>query len=106
MVNTGWTGGAYGVGSRFKLNHTRSIIDAIHADKLQNAPTTKDPFFGFDVVTAVDAVPSELLTPKDTWQDKAAYEQTAQRLVVLFQENFKTYAAGVRPEVLAAGPIS
>ncbi len=106
LVNTGWTGGAYGVGSRFKLNHTRSIIDAIHADKLQNAPTTKDPFFGFDVVTAVDAVPSELLTPKDTWQDKAAYEQTAQRLVVLFQENFKTYAAGVRPEVLAAGPIS
>ena len=104
LVNTGWTGGVYGTGSRFKLGYTRAIVDAIHAGTLQQAPTTKDPVFGLEVVTEVNSVPSELLMPRATWQDKSEYDQTAHKLAVLFQENFKKYAEGVRPEVLAAGP--
>ena len=104
LVNTGWTGGAYGVGSRFKLSHTRAIVDAIHSGKLSDVPTITDPHFGLNQLTACEGVPSELLQPREAWSDKAAYDQTAGRLVVLFQENFKTYAPGVRAEVLAAGP--
>ena len=104
LVNTGWTGGAYGKGQRFKLSHTRAIIDAIHAGSLASASSQPDPLFGFDVVDDIEGVPNEILIPKSTWADPTAYDQTAQRLVVLFQENFKSYAAGVRPEVLAAGP--
>ncbi|NND99416.1 MAG: phosphoenolpyruvate carboxykinase (ATP), partial [Pirellulaceae bacterium] len=104
LVNTGWTGGAYGVGSRFKLGYTRAIVDAIQAGKLDGAATVTDEYFGFDIIADCPGVPSELLQPKSTWQDPTSYEQTAQKLVVLFQENFKTYAAGVRPEVQSAGP--
>ena len=104
LVNTGWTGGAYGVGNRFKLAHTRAIIDAIHDGSLGAAPTAKDEYFGLDMVIECKGVPPESLQPKLSWADQAAYAQTAQKLVVLFQENFKTYAGGVRSEVLAAGP--
>lgn len=104
LVNTGWTGGAYGEGSRFKLSHTRSIIDAIHSGKLESAPVEKDEHFGLDIVVECPEVPSELLNPRTTWKDGAAYDQTAQKLVTLFQENFKTYAANVRQEVLDSGP--
>ena len=104
LVNTGWTGGSYGEGNRFKLSHTRAIIDAIHTGELQSAPTAKDEHFGLDIVTECPGVPEELLQPRATWADAGAYDQAAQKLVTLFQENFKTYAANVRPEVLNSGP--
>ena len=104
LVNTGWSGGAYGVGKRIKLNHTRAIIDAIHAGALANAKTKRDPVFGFDVVTEVPGVPAEILVPRETWADKAAYDAAAKKLAGLFLKNFKTYAAGASAEVKAPRP--
>jgi len=105
LVNTGWSGGGYGTGSRMKLRLTRKIIDAIHSGELAKAPTTKDPVFGFDVVTACPDVPAEVLIPRNTWKDKAAYDAAANKLAGLFNNNFKTYAEGVSAEVRAAAPI-
>jgi phosphoenolpyruvate carboxykinase (ATP) len=104
LVNTGWTGGGYGTGSRMKLSLTRRIIDAIHSGELAKAPTQKDPVFGFDVVTACPEVPSEVLIPKNTWKEKAAYDAAANKLATLFTNNFKAYADGVSAEVRAASP--
>jgi phosphoenolpyruvate carboxykinase (ATP) len=104
LVNTGWSGGGYGVGRRIKLSTTRAILDAIHAGALKNAPVLRDPFFGFDMVTACPHVPSEILEPRRTWEDGAAYDATARRLAGLFRENFKHYENGVADDVKAAGP--
>jgi phosphoenolpyruvate carboxykinase (ATP) len=104
LVNTGWSGGSYGVGTRVKLRYSRAILDAIHSGALAEAPTAVDPIFGFQVVTECPEVPAEILTPRETWGDKEAYDQTARKLAHLFAENFKTYAAGVSPEVKAAAP--
>ncbi|VAX40607.1 Phosphoenolpyruvate carboxykinase [ATP] [hydrothermal vent metagenome] len=104
LVNTGWSGGAYGTGSRMKLKYTRSIIDAIHSGKLENAETTTDPYFGFEIVTVCPGVPSKIMVPKNTWKDADAFEATAKNLANLFRENFKTYEDGVSKAVIAAGP--
>lgn len=104
LVSTGWSGGGYGVGSRMKLSYTRAIMDAIHSGELKNAPTEVDPVFGFDVVTKCPNVPSEMLRPRETWADKAAYDATAKKLAKLFGDNFKTYQDRVSKEVVAAGP--
>jgi phosphoenolpyruvate carboxykinase (ATP) len=104
LVNTGWSGGAYGVGARVKLKYSRAILDAIHSGALAEAPTARDPVFGFEVVTECPNVPSEILIPRNTWEDKAAYDQTARKLADLFSKNFKTYEDGVPPEVKAAAP--
>ncbi len=104
LVNTGWSGGPYGVGQRMKLAVTRAIIDGIHAGALAEAPTAPDPVFGFGVVTACPGVPPEILVPRYTWADKAAYDTAARKLAGLFHENFKKYEASTRPEVRAAGP--
>jgi phosphoenolpyruvate carboxykinase (ATP) len=104
LVNTGWSGGPPGVGSRMKLTTTRAIIDAIHAEQLVNAPTTPDPVFGFDVVTACPQVPPEVLVPRRAWKDADAYDAAARKLAGLFRDNFESHAAGVSAEVLAAGP--
>ena len=106
LVNTGWSGGGYGVGSRMKLGYTRAVMDAIHSGNLQDAATATDPVFGFEVVTECEGVPAEMLQPRQTWADKAAYDAAAKKLAGLFAENFKTYANGVSPEVLAAGPTA
>jgi phosphoenolpyruvate carboxykinase (ATP) len=87
-----------------KLSFTRSIIDAIHSGALAGAPTTPDPVFGFDVVTACPNVPPEILIPKQTWPDPSAYDATARKLAGLFRENFKGYEAGASDELKAAGP--
>ena len=94
LVNTGWSGGGYGVGKRISLKNTRAIIDAIHTGALANPKTERDPVFGFDVVTEVPGVPSEILRPRKAWPDKAAYDATAKKLAGLFNKNFETYAAG------------
>ena len=104
LVNTGWSGGSHGVGSRIKLAHTRAIVDAIHDGTLADAPTTPDPVFGFDVVTRCPGVPDEILRPRETWADASAYDATASRLAGLFRENFNNYADAASAEVLAAGP--
>ncbi len=104
LINTGWTSGVYGVGHRIKLAHTRSIVDAIHSGELAKAPTKPDPVFGIDVVTECPNVPSEILVPENTWQDKNKFKETAHKLAKLFQDNFQTFASGVSEEVRNAGP--
>ena len=91
LVNTGWSGGAYGVGSRISLSHTRAIMNAIHNGQLANAQTSRNTLFGFDVVTECPGVPRELLIPRDKWQDKKSYDATAKKLFQLFEDNFKRY---------------
>ncbi len=104
FVNTGWSGGAYGVGARINLPHTRAIIDAIHNGELKSAPTELDPVFGLQMITKVSHVPSEILKPRDTWADKEAYDATARRLAGLFRDNFEKYADHCEPDVCEAGP--
>ncbi|MFK7984914.1 MAG: phosphoenolpyruvate carboxykinase (ATP) [Sandaracinaceae bacterium] len=104
LVNTGWTGGAYGTGHRMSLPHTRAIIDAIHSGALADAPTVEDPIFGFSVPTEVAGVPSEVLQPRATWADKDAFDATARKLASLFQENFKQYDDKASDAIRGAGP--
>ena len=104
LVNTGWSGGGHGVGSRMKLKYTRAIIDAIHDGSLANAPTETDPVFGLEVPTLCEGVPSEILIPRNTWSDKAAYDRQANKVGALFRKNFEKYADKASAEVLAAAP--
>jgi phosphoenolpyruvate carboxykinase (ATP) len=104
LVNTGWAGGAYGVGKRISLKHTRAIIDAIHSGNLAKAQTERDPVFGFEIVTAIPGVPAEILNPRKAWSDQSAYDACAAKLAGLFNKNFATYAAGASEEVKAAAP--
>jgi phosphoenolpyruvate carboxykinase (ATP) len=104
LINTGWSGGGYGVGKRIKLAHTRAIVDAVHSGALAGAKMRRDPVFGVDVVDACPGAPSEILWPRDTWKDKAAYDAAARNLAKLFVDNFKKYESGASPEVRAAGP--
>jgi phosphoenolpyruvate carboxykinase (ATP) len=104
LVNTGWSGGAYGTGARINLKHTRAIIDAIHNGALTNASRERDATFGFDVITECPNVPSKILVPRNAWTDRAAYDHAARRLAELFKTHFAAYEAGTRAEVKAAGP--
>jgi phosphoenolpyruvate carboxykinase (ATP) len=104
LVNTGWTGGGYGVGSRISLPYTRAIIDAIHSGELDKAACQEDETFGFQVPVECPGVPAEILVPQNTWKDKEAYAADAVKLAELFRENFKIYADGASEEILAAGP--
>ena len=99
LVNTGWSGGPYGVGSRIKLAYSRAILDAIHSGQLSDAATKNEPFFNLAVVTECPNVPSEILVPKQTWPNGEAYDQTATKLANLFRENFISYADGVSDAV-------
>jgi phosphoenolpyruvate carboxykinase (ATP) len=104
LVNTGWSGGAYGTGSRMKLSVTRAIVDAIHSGELAKAPATRDPMFGFEVPQSCPGVSADLLQPKNTWKSAAAYDEAAKKLAHLFVNNFKKYEGGASAEVKAAGP--
>ena len=105
LVNTGWSGGSFGVGTRIKLHHTRAIIDAIHSGALLKAEVVLDPTFGFQVVKQCAEVPNDILVPKNVWSDKSAFDKAARKLANLFVENFKTYESGVSDEVKSAGPM-
>jgi len=94
LVNTGWTGGPAGTGSRIKLPYTRAIVDAIHSGTLKTAPSQPDPIFEFEVITGCPNVPSELLQPRQTWSESAAYDAAAQKLAGMFQENYQQFQAG------------
>ena len=104
LVNTGWTGGPYGVGSRMKLSYTRSIIDAIHSGELENVDYVADPIFGLAIRTSCPNVPSDLLIPKNTWKDGAAYDKQAEKLANLFIKNFEKYKEGSSEAIINAGP--
>ena len=105
LVNTGWSGGGYGVGKRIKLAHTRAIVDAIHNGALSKSKTQKDKIFGLDMVMECPKVPSEILDPRNTWADKSAYDAAAAKLAELFRSNFKKYESGVSAEVKAAALV-
>lgn len=104
LINTGWTGGAYGVGSRMSLEHTRAIIHAIHDGTLAKAVTETDHVFGVAVPTHCEGVPSEILMPRRTWSNADDFDTTAGKLAGLFAENFKQFEAAASEEVVAAGP--
>ncbi|KAJ1652400.1 Protein kinase C-like 1 [Dispira simplex] len=105
LVNTGWNGGAYGVGKRISLKYSRAIIDAIHNGELSNAQYTKYPVFNLDIPNEVTNVPSTVLNPRSAWTGtEADFSKTLNKLGQLFNENFKNYADKATPEIIAAGP--
>lgn len=104
LVNTGWSGGAYGVGSRISLKFTRSIIDAIHNGSLSQADYVKDGHFDLSIPKACAGVPGKILRPKGTWADADQYDQVARKLAMQFKQNFSQYADKASPGVIAAGP--
>jgi phosphoenolpyruvate carboxykinase (ATP) len=99
LVNTGWTGGPYGVGQRMSIAHTRAIISAALDGSLAGVETRPDPVFGFAVPTSCPGVPAEVLNPRNTWADKDAYDTTARNLVERFRANFAKFADQVTSEV-------
>ncbi|MCA1619566.1 MAG: phosphoenolpyruvate carboxykinase [Acidobacteria bacterium] len=104
LVNTGWSGGPYGEGSRMKIKFTRAMIRAILNGSLAKVETRPDPVFGVRVPASCPDVPAEVLQPRGTWKDPEAYDRKAQELARRFNENFKKYEAGVSAEVRAAAP--
>jgi phosphoenolpyruvate carboxykinase (ATP) len=104
LVNTGWTGGEYGTGSRMPIKATRALLHAALDGSLNNAPMRVDPYFGFEVPTEVPGVDAHILNPRDTWADKAAYDAKAKYLVGLFVDNFTTFVDHVDDQVKTAGP--
>jgi phosphoenolpyruvate carboxykinase (ATP) len=105
LINTGWTGGPYGKGSRIKLAYTRAMITAVLEGKLTEAEFKNFPIFNFQIPTACIGVPSELLDPGNTWNNREAYTEKAKALAEMFNKNFQKYAAGVSQEIKAAAPI-
>jgi phosphoenolpyruvate carboxykinase (ATP) len=104
MVNTGWTGGPYGIGNRMKLKYTRAMITAALEGKLNNVAYDIHPVFGISFPKECPGVPEDILNPRNTWADKNAYDEKAKYLAGLFIKNFDKYASGAGSEVLAAGP--
>ena len=104
MLNTGWTGGAYGVGSRLKIAYTRAMIRAALSGQLDHVSYRRHPVFNVDVPTECPGVPEAVLDPRGTWADKTAYDQQAAKLARMFVENFKTNFADADPRVAEAGP--
>ena len=104
LINTGWSGGPYGVGERMNLPYTRAMVRAVLNGELDDVPMKKDPIFGFDVPESCPDVPPEVLQPRTTWKDPATYDEQAQKLAVMFADNFKQFAEYVSEEVRNAGP--
>ena len=105
LVNTGWSGGSYGVGKRIKLSYTRAMITAALEGKLDKGPLEQHPVFGLDFVTKVPGVPDEILNPRNTWQDKVDYDQKAERLALKFIENFKKFEDFANEEIMKGAPL-
>jgi phosphoenolpyruvate carboxykinase (ATP) len=104
LVNTGWTGGPHGVGNRMKIGHTRAMVHAALDGSLRDVPTTVDPVFGLHVPDSCPNVPPEVLNPRNTWDDKDAYDRAAANLARMFRENFADYEAYVDDDVKAVNP--
>ncbi|MFN0182910.1 MAG: phosphoenolpyruvate carboxykinase [Aquabacterium sp.] len=101
LVNTGWSGGAYGVGSRMPIRHTRALLRAALDGSLATATFRRDPFFGLMIPDAVPGIPAEVLDPRQAWADKAAYDAAARGLVARFETNFEPFASHVGDDVRA-----
>jgi phosphoenolpyruvate carboxykinase (ATP) len=104
LVNTGWTGGPFGVGKRMDLSYTRAMLRAALSGALDKAKFTTDPVFGLQVPAKVPDVPQEVLSPRKTWSDPAAYDAQARKLAAMFRENFEQYRSESPASVAAAGP--
>lgn len=104
LINTGWTGGPYGVGSRMKLSYTRAMITAALEGKLDNVAFEAHPIFGLAMPASCPNVPAEVLNPRNTWANKDAYDQKANELAAAFNKNFEQYASFANAEILAAAP--
>ena len=104
LVNTGWTGGAFGTGERMRIAYTRALLRAALDGELEKVPLSRDNLFGLAVPEACPGVPQEVLNPRGTWQDKGAYDTTARDLVGRFHDNFTQFEEHVGDEVMAAAP--
>ncbi|WP_027461352.1 phosphoenolpyruvate carboxykinase (ATP) [Deinococcus murrayi] len=104
LVNTGWSGGPYGVGQRMSIRHTRALIHAALSGKLDGVAFEREPFFNLEIPTEVPGVPAEVLNPRQAWADQDAYDRTARKLAGMFRENFKRFEDGVDPAVTASMP--
>jgi phosphoenolpyruvate carboxykinase (ATP) len=104
LVNTGWTGGPYGIGSRIKLSYTRAMISAALEGKLDFAPMHLDPVFGFEVPKICPNVPAEVLNPRSTWADSEAYDQQAEKLTQAFVQNFSKFQDFATEDILKGAP--
>ncbi len=104
MVNTGWSGGGYGVGHRMKLSYTRAMLTAALNGELNNVEYTRHPVFGVMMPDSCPDVPQEILHPRNTWEDKSAYDQTANQLAEKFNENFKKFESGASEIIKNAAP--
>ena len=102
LLNTGWTGGAYGTGQRMPIKATRALLHAALGGDLEKAPMTVHPVFGLRMPQACAGVDSTLLNPRATWADKAAYDTAARDLAARFEDNFERFRPFVRDEVQAA----
>ncbi|KOP72762.1 phosphoenolpyruvate carboxykinase [Lysinibacillus sp. FJAT-14745] len=105
LVNTGWTGGEYGTGSRMKLSYTRAMVRAAIDGKLANVETIQDSVFGLNIPTAIEGVPTEVLNPRDAWTDKAAYDAKAAELAGLFNKNFEKFSNVSEAITKLGGPL-
>jgi len=104
LVNTGWSGGPYGVGKRMKIGYTRAMIRAALSGALDGVSFSKDPVFNLEIPASCPAVPSDVLNPRNTWSDPSAYDAQAKKLAMMFRENFKVFEGTVGADVIAAGP--
>lgn len=104
LINTGWSGGAYGTGSRMKLNYTRSLITAALTGELDKVEYTTDDVFGLRMPTSCPDVPTDILNPKNTWEDKAAFDKKANELAQAFVKNFETFESDASEEIMSAAP--
>ena len=106
LINTGWTGGPYGVGARMKLKYTRAMITAALDGKLKDMDFERHPIFGLDVPQSCPNVPDEVLNPRQTWKNKEAYDSQARQLAVSFKENFAQFEEYANEEILSGAPIA
>ena len=106
LVNTGWTGGPFGIGKRMKIGYTRAMVRAALAGALDGVGYEKHPIFNLDMPTSCRGVPPEVLRTRNTWTSGADYDAQAAKLARMFVDNFKTFEQSVGPEVVAAGPTA
>jgi phosphoenolpyruvate carboxykinase (ATP) len=104
LINTGWTGGPYGVGSRMDIPHTRAMVNAALDGKLDQVETSRDPVFGVAVPRSCPGVPDAVLNPRESWKNPAEYDAQAAKLATMFHDNFEMFRSDVSEEVAAAGP--
>ena len=104
LVNTGWSGGPYGVGKRMKLGYTRAMVRAALAGQLDQVPTQTDELFGLAVPTQVPGVPADVMRPRETWSDGGAYDAQAKKLAEMFKQNFEKFGSNISPAIAEAGP--